>query len=198
MNATRTPDPTRGDVPGLLLMGTPVLDEDGSQAVIVDGSGEPGDERWTLDWTTPLARYSAALWLIRKGHDCFWMLPRGEGGTVEAVGDLDAATVSAILLSRSVTRVGRGLGAVRALRGAWVTWDNATTQRGVVVFALDYRKPFMCETSGYPATSRWGWWYGHERGPETGPLGREKADAAALADGCALVVEGGLLLPEGA
>lgn len=217
---TRAPDVVPGDIPGLLIYTVPVTFTaegiDGERVecmgVVLDApdpnttwrvanltDGVPadlyGDETrdMRLDWFSPLAIYAALHWLADRGHLCLWMLPATHGGRVEAWDELSAWEVSAIVVARSVRRVAAGMGPVISLRDPWCCWDNGVWMRCVGAHKPGYERTFMGvreDNEGRP-----GWWYGQERGPETGDAGMLAADLAALAAGCALLVPGGLLLP---
>lgn len=198
MTQTRTPDVVTGDVPGLPVRGMPVFNRHGQRAVIVEA--EPPDPARLpeltsirIDWSDRAAILLSLAWLADRGHLCDWMKPATHGGHVEPWDGLTAWEVSAILVARSVRRVAAGKGPIAAAYGPFIPCPDIEACMGS---RDDIRGP------GFSRMHVWrrgcpGWMVGtFSRGPETGDAGKLAADRAALADGCALLVPGGLLLPE--
>ena len=146
MTPVRAAAIVRGDVPGLLRRGMPVISHGVSAVVLgpddalpehragswtvspVDhwadwaGSDFDGMARSTddnaIDYTDPAALYLSLHWLADRGHLCGWMLPTTHGGRVEAWDGLSAWEVAAVLVSVSVGRVARGMGPIVDIRHA--------------------------------------------------------------------------------
>lgn len=168
-----------------------------------------------IDWSDRAALYLSLAWLADRGHACLWMLPTTHGGRVEAWDGLTAWEVSAILVARSVGRVARGLGPVRDMLGPSVAWTASKTMRSGRRVDLGHGgyKRTSVATMTATHTSDLRWFYGGgnavtqsgERDWSAHPSADlaaweahacGMADRAALADGCALHVPGGLLLPD--
>jgi len=212
----RQPVPVRGDIPGLLCRGTLLsdvilLDVDGlpvsmDNSIVISpepgwttvygGIDEPGCERFrTLIWHSPIAIYAALHWLAERGHPCLWILPATHGGAVEPWDGLTAWDVSAILVSASVARVAEGGKPVGDLFAGW--FDNGDTheRRSVRYDHARHEAVILCAYEGRRLWSGYGWdIFGeyHPCGFETGDAGMAAADAAALTDGVALLVPGGV------
>lgn len=243
MTPVRAPAVIRGDIPGLMRRGMPVLlgisfgDEDAVEqlpgvvsSVTVDEHGDVdtvahyddpriGRGRYygaslTVDWTNPLAIYAALHYLADRGHPgCLWMLPETHGWRVAAWDGLTAWEVSAILVSVSVGRVAAGKDPVPSVLCPWRHDPNpgdAYESWGWTAWMRDSvgdRGAARTYTPTRPTPDRWNgarWLYYRDRyggvaptryGPETGDAGKLAADTAALADGCCLLVPGGLVVP---
>lgn len=170
----------------------------------------------TIDWSDRAAIYLCLAWLADRGRARLWMLPSTHGGRVEAWDGLSAWEVSAIVVSASVLRVAMGLGPVRDMLGPSVAWTASKTLRSgrrielghggyarksvatMTVTHTDDRRWFygggnVVSQSGerdwnaYPSADGWTTWEAHAR---------DVTDRAALADGCALLAPGGILLPD--
>ena len=147
MTPVRAAAIVRGDVPGLLRRGMPVLlgisfgDDDAVEHIAgvvhrvqvaddgeVDtfayyddrriGRGRYYGASVTVDYTDPAALYLSLHWLAEKGHPMLWALPTTHGGRVEAWDGLTAWEVAAVLVSVSVGRVARGMGPIVDIRHA--------------------------------------------------------------------------------
>lgn len=121
--------------------------------------------------------------------------------------------VSAGLIACSVARVGAGLGAVVKLLPAYTQahhqirrdeWDRLGANDGRYIFVRDASRmsgDARDTNRVLVPRSRWHLTAAHNRSEErdgyagTRDAAKDAADAAALADGLALTVEGGLLLP---
>ena len=118
MTPTTTPDLVRGDVPGLLCRGMPMLwpallfADAARRPYVLQDPTDPAHRLSNIDWTDRAATLLSVAWLADRGHLCGWMVPATHGGKVSAHAGLDAWTVAAILVARSVGRVARGLGPV--------------------------------------------------------------------------------------
>lgn len=191
MTILRAPVEIRGDMPGLLVRGVLWRVANMTEDVPADLYGDDcRDIR--LDWTSPLAPYAALHWLADRGHPCLWMLPTTHGGRVEAWDGLTAWEVSAILVSVSVGRVARGKSPVNDLfvdpwRDNGRCFERKSRHR---------ESTLLVAYTGQRLWSGFGWdFFGEYKpsGPETGDPGKLAADRAALADGAALCVDGGIL-----
>ena len=169
-----------------------------------------------IDWSARASIYLCLAWLADRGRARLWMLPSTHGGRVEAWDGLSAWEVSAIVVSASVLRVAMGLGPVRDMLGPSVAWTASKTLRSgrrielghggyarksvatMTVTHTDDRRWFygggnVVSQSGerdwnaYPSVDGWTTWEAHAR---------DVTDRAALADGCALLAPGGILLPD--
>lgn len=207
-----------GDVTLLDVDGLPVsmdnsivISPEPGWTTVYGGIDEPGCERFrTLIWHSQIAIYAALHWLADRGHPCLWMLPSSHGGKVEPWDGLTAWDVSAILVSASVARVAEGLRPVSSALQPWrhdpnpgdtyEEWGWTAWQRdgfGGIGACRSY-----LPTREYP--QRWngaGWYYYRTRyggvaptmsGKNTGAAGMSAADGAALTDGAALLVDGGV------
>lgn len=137
-----------------------------------------------LDMARPECIYGCLHWLADRGHPCLWMLPESHGGKVEGWDGLSAWDVSAILVSASVARVAAGRGPVTDLLHVSEIGNNAGCSGTVRWYA--HRS---LRTGGHP--------YVAEAGkPISGPRvdDREAVLLRALADGAALLVEGGVVV----
>lgn len=208
MTPLRQPLPARGDVPGLLCRGMPVIDADGDGTAYAWSQDNPSPAYWRIDWTQPLATYAAIHWLTGRGHRCLWMLPESHGGKVEPWDGLTAWDVSAILVSASVLRVAAGRGPVKHLLADYrdETLYGAGPEihrtRWVVGGVRRIGPPRVISVGPH------GWHYDRAvlvpgaasqindfvSGPETGAAGMTAGDGAALADGAALLMEGGVVV----
>lgn len=237
MSPVRAPDVVRGDVPGLLCRGMPLRwrDEDtrfvATGAVFFDADDGPWaiatpceglplgtqdhPSNFDVDWSDRAALYLCLAWLADRGHLCTWMLPTTHGGRVEAWDGLTAWEVSAIVVARSVGRVGRGLGPVRDMLGPNVAWTASKTLRSGRRVDLGHggykRTSVATMTATHTSDRRWFYgggnavaqsgerdWIAH---PSADPTAWEAyacgmATLAALADGCALLSPGGVALPD--
>jgi hypothetical protein len=216
MTPLRHPIAIRGDVPGLLCQGTmlrdvTVLAPDGFRVLVDEAtviSPSPGwvtvgccygvsavERIGVLDWRQPGTLYAALHWLADRGHPCLWMLPSSHGGKVEPWDGLTAWEVSAILVSASVARVAEGGKPVGDLFAGW--FDNGGTheRRSVRYDHARHEAIILCAYGGRRLWSGYGWdilGEYHPCGVETGDAGMAAADAAALTDGVALLVPGGV------
>lgn len=165
-----------------------------------------------IDWTARAAVFLCLAWLADRGHSPSWMLPSSHGGRVGAWSGLSAWEVSSVLASVSVLRVAAGWLPVPDLFGPYDNPQRANIAqdthgqliyqsavrlgangRALVVGSMHvsrhvYRIGWaLCrsEESGIRLDT-------FASGPETGEAGMDAADAAALADGHALLVDGGV------
>jgi hypothetical protein len=88
MTPVRAAAVIRGDVPGLLRRGMPVINAHRQRAVIVEAV-DPAPDRLhelaaiRIDYTDPAALYLSLHWLADRGHLCGWMLPTTHKSRVE-------------------------------------------------------------------------------------------------------------------
>ena len=215
MTPLRQPVPVHGHVTGLLCRGMPmrwpkwvVASGDPRDTYVVIDPSDPAHRPSTVDWASPLAIYAALHWLTDRGHRCLWMLPATHGGKVEPWDGLTAWEVSAILVSASVLRVAEGGGPVKHLLADYrdETLYGAGPEihrtRWVVGGVRRIGPPRVISVGPH------GWHYDRAvlvpgaasqindfvSGPETGAAGMTAGDGAALADGAALLMEGGVVV----
>ena len=216
MTPVRAAAIVRGDVPGLLRRGMPVINAHGQRAVIVEAV-DPAPDRLhdlaaiRIDYTDPAALYLSLHWLADRGHLCGWMLPTTHGGRVEAWDGLSAWEVAAVLVSVSVGRVARGMGPVSRVLGPYCDWDiTKTTRRGTRNYGRGgcKRDGLTSPTVIHISDDRWFYGGGHVTTAGGGrnyaehpdvasweAYARALADDTALTDGCCLQVPGGLVVP---
>lgn len=151
-----------------------------------EGEGEVRIVKLALSWGHSLAPYAALHWLADRGHCATWMLPTTHGGRIVAGEALSAWEVSTILVARSVLQVATGWTPVADLLLP-IQADGDTQWRP------SSRAPSRGLEESWHVCGR-GWSVRSHKGPETGDAGIAAAQAAALADNCALVVPGGILL----
>lgn len=224
MTPVRAPDVVRGDVPGLLCRGMPLRwrDEDtrfvATGAVFFDADDGPWaiaapceglplgtqdhPSNFDVDWSGRAAIYLSLAWLADRGFSCLWMLPTTHGGRVEAWDGLTAWDVSAIVVSRSVGRVARGLGPIADVLSGWCGSGQMVGGECQVQIRCSERFPMRAVVApdGWCLTrngkTAWTEATYVARGPETGDAGKLAADRAAIAEGCALLCDGGVCCPE--
>lgn len=214
------PEEVRGDVPGLLCRGMPIVfygetdtpRDEPLRGVVVgidpldfafvdyrpldDGrtskartvaevdSPELGMRRIVeVDWSSPAALDACIRWLAARGHRCGWMRPR------EMEGAIDDPMVSKIIIARSVLNVAAGRGPVNDLLFGWDDYGDRAIR-----YSRRSGRGVSRVVTEFPGTESLGWSVGGVRGSETGDAGKLAADHAALADGCALLVPGGVML----
>lgn len=143
-----------------------------------------------LNLLNPIALDHILRHLAATGHPAWHLRDIASGGTL-------TVQVAAEAVAWSVVSVERGGRVLRGLTGAW---DDSWDVRWMIA-GLGTGSP-LCTASGSVSTPS-GWsvrisGVPHERwlhGPETGPLGRAAADAAALTAGFGLLNPDGLTLP---
>ena len=243
MTPVRAAAIVRGDVPGLLRRGMPVLlgisfgdddevehipgvlhhvEEDGDLGDGADTIGYYHDARigrgryysasLTIDWSDTLAVYAALHWLAEKGHPgCLWMLPTTHGGRVEAWDGLTAWEVSAIVVSSEVALRAAGRPGIACVARAYGIPTNTRMSMDRIGRADVYWTATEADRDYFVAPTRLGhdtratpdhpgWLYTPRLGftsygPEVGAEAVARINECALANGCALLVPGGIATP---
>lgn len=165
-----------------------------------------------LDWEDSLTISVALQWLAVRGHPMGWALPLPHGGQILKAEGLSSWEISAILVSHNVARIVAGKPPLSTMVRAYGVPTNARLAMDHVGHAEIYWTATEVDRDHWLAPTRLGhdthltpdhpgWLYTPREGftsygPEVGVAAVEKINACLLADNHALLVPGGVVVPE--